>query len=610
MGFRMSGGVTALSVARSGVMRAAIVGGLFVALFASMNGKASAAVVRLDHHEVGVFFSPGSKAAKARARNAAPTGLDGPIPGGDPPVLYGGGPVVPAMNTRAIYWTPAGYSFPSGYVSGFDTFLSDLAAASGAGGNVTAVSHQYVDPGGSALGSITNTPSAVDASAYPSSGCPLYLSYTICLTDSQIISELSSFITSNQLPTGLNYSYIVQTPPNVGVCFDSTGAQCEGPYFCGYHNAFSVGGTQITYTVLPYTGGDCDTSGGGPHAADLDSAVTIEAHEMVETATDPVPSSGYVDPNKEEVADECAWLWGSTNPSSTGGQYNQTINGDQYLLQEMWSDQDATCDQQLPTSYAASITGGGVTIKTGGTASYTAQLDNDLSAPASYAWHYAYNGGPPQTAAAFGPSAQITFPSAGSYVVWATITDSAGGTVTGATQSTVDNPPKAGFTWATSGKLTAQDSVLFDSSSVAGAGAITRSSWAFGDGGSATGSITSHTYAKAGTYGVTLTVTQTDGFTATFSTNLAVAAKKVVPPKKKHPRRIVHSRLRHSARHRYQLRVWGSGYPARHRLTIIVRIHNHRSRLRVRANAAGKFTKTVSSRFAVHLVGTSPAAQG
>jgi serine protease len=55
-------------------------------------------------------------------------------------------------------------------------------------------------------------------------------------------------------------------------------------------------------------------------------------------------------------------------------------------------------------------------------------------------------------------------------------------------------------------------------------GSITRYAWTFGDGGSAVGASVSHTWTKAGTYTVTLTVTDNQGLTAKANTTATITA--------------------------------------------------------------------------------------
>jgi len=118
-----------------------------------------------------------------------------------------------------------------------------------------------------------------------------------------------------------------------------------------------------------------------------------------------------------------------------------------------------------------------------------------------------------------------TYPSAGSYIVRLTATDSQGatGSITRTIQVSIDGGvegnirPSASFTASpTSG--TAPLAVDFDASDSSDPdGSISSYNWSFGDGSTGTGVATSHTYNTAGTYTVHLTVIDGQGGTGSIT---------------------------------------------------------------------------------------------
>ena len=126
-------------------------------------------------------------------------------------------------------------------------------------------------------------------------------------------------------------------------------------------------------------------------------------------------------------------------------------------------------------------------------------------------------------AASSGSTASHTYTAAGTYTVWLQVRDSGVGANTSAQSQSVtvaNAPPVASFTSACRG-LTCS----FDGSGSSDAdGTITSRAWSFGDETTGSGTTVSHTYAAAGTYPVTLTVTDNGGVTAARNQYVFAAA--------------------------------------------------------------------------------------
>lgn len=133
-----------------------------------------------------------------------------------------------------------------------------------------------------------------------------------------------------------------------------------------------------------------------------------------------------------------------------------------------------------------------------------------------YAWDFGDGG------RGTGQRASHEYAEAGTYTIALTVTDDSGATNTRTAEVTVSAAnvdPVAAFTSSPAGLA-----VVFDASSSSDAdGTISTYSWDFGDGESDTGKKKEHVYATAGTYRVTLTVTDDRGATSTRTTEVVVA---------------------------------------------------------------------------------------
>jgi PKD repeat protein len=166
---------------------------------------------------------------------------------------------------------------------------------------------------------------------------------------------------------------------------------------------------------------------------------------------------------------------------------------------------------QAPTA-AFTLTKNGLEVSVDGTSS--ADPDGNV---ASYAWSFGDGG------AATGVTASHTYAAAGTFTVTLTVTDNQGATATKSADVSVAKPnqaPTASFTVTTS-QLTGN----FDASgSTDPDGTIASYAWDFGDNTMGTGKTVSRNYTAAGTYPVTLTVTDDLGATKSTTQNVSVTS--------------------------------------------------------------------------------------
>ncbi|MCW3031937.1 MAG: hypothetical protein JWM60_282 [Solirubrobacterales bacterium] len=362
---------------------------------------------------------------------------------------YNGGPVMPSNANYTFYWAPSGSpAYPSGYQSGVDTYLQDLAHDSGGTQNVDSIAAQYNDAAGHFAAYQSSFAGAiVDTNPYPANGCTRA---PICLTDAQIQNELVSYITAHGLPKDIVHEYFVLTPPEVESCFTAGGSECSAgssrPVYCAYHGSIPLSaGQQIVYSNDPFVTGNegCD-DGQHPNGSSDGVLQGGLSHEHNESITDPEPNNAWTDIGGSggENGDKCGNNMGpALGKAPNGAKYNQVVNGHLYWYQMEWSNHLHNCLQRLsfsgetPTGTFSSAPAGGnkVTFDAGGS-----------TAPGGvsrYNWQFNDGPGLSTPTETTGPTVTHTFPSGGSYLVALTVFASDGTSIGAAHTILAGTPP-------------------------------------------------------------------------------------------------------------------------------------------------------------------------
>jgi hypothetical protein len=160
----------------------------------------------------------------------------------------------------------------------------------------------------------------------------------VCLSDAQIQNEILTVMGSHGWSASASNFFLMMTAKGIGSCTSTT--SCAFSQYCAYHGNASG----LYYANMPYTDtvpAACDSGQypNGDRAAD--SEINIISHEHNEAITDKQLNAWY-DRRGFEIGDKCAWNFGSASGTS-GAEYNQTINGHHYFVQQEYSNRVSNC---------------------------------------------------------------------------------------------------------------------------------------------------------------------------------------------------------------------------------------------------------------------------
>jgi hypothetical protein len=518
---------------------------IVVGVLAALSSSAAAVIAHLaDGKTISYLPIPGKRHALAvrHATHSFDEAFDN--------LDYNGGPVMASNTDYALYWRPStGTAYPGDYKSGLNTYFGALEHDSGGHQNADSVTTQYNDAAGDfANYNVKFGGEEVDEDPYPANGCT---EATICLTDAQLRTEITKFVTEHSLPTGLGVEYFLITPEGVESCFEGGAAEVcsansEEPFYCAYHEAIHTGGGVILYANIPFVNNKlCDKPQDHINGSSDSALFGGLSHEHLETVTDPEPNNAWTDyatgeENGFEVADKCnvsevaefGTPLGEVEVSGKKIPYNQEIDGHKYYYQQEWSNQGHKCLQRFTFSGAEP------------TASFTAEVASPdtnvaLDARAStapggvsdYSWNL--NAGEfegfthqPLIGEFEEPEVLAEFPPTSDEYNVALTVFAANGTSIGTARVLQIGGPGPSASIGVSGALTTGQPVAFDGSgSKDPGGSIASYAWDFGDGSAVAGGASpSHAYAAAGVYTVKLTVTGSDGLNAQSSRAVTIVA--------------------------------------------------------------------------------------
>jgi PKD repeat protein len=520
---------------------------------------ASAIVAQIAGHAYGITpikgVSPASIPGSHRAPASPAVGRGGVrnYDAGGAMVSHGG-PVMHKVTTHVIYWDP-GKEFTAVTRGIIKKFFTDVALDSGLATNVFGVAGQYTDATSHAAYSSTFAGELPDTEPYPTSGCKVPAEgdpgpYSRCLLDIQVTEQLSAYIEKNELPTGAEHQYFVVLPHQVVTCFPKVGEKpqtCSNNVFCAYHSVIE-GPKEIIYSDIPTSlmdkthAKDCQSDGlpkvqepNGDSTGFADVALKYISHEYIEASTDP-QGEGWFDAAGREIGDKCnsysptaesevdpnAFLPALGGEAGKGTLFNQSINADHYYIQSEWDNGANACSMKPVPLEGAGFTPSSPSPFVGSPVSFSGTAV-DTYKGLGFSWTFG------DGASSEGATPTHVYAAPGAYKVTMTARDSLTGATAPPAERTVvvNDQPTASFT-ASPNPATPGSGVGFNGSASSDPdGSIVTYSWQFGDGGTGGGVTPSHAYAGAGTYLVTLTATDSAGFSATTTQAVSINAAHV-----------------------------------------------------------------------------------
>ncbi|HTJ20781.1 MAG TPA: hypothetical protein VL383_00240 [Gemmatimonadaceae bacterium] len=193
--------------------------------------------------------------------------------------------------------------------------------------------------------SIGNTPYLNIVRLYPdSSGTPAtssviyggsvtdYYSHGGVLSDADIGDIVARQLTSYALPPDPDGIFVVFASPDV---IASSGQDVS---YCALHGMSIIMGqrTRYIYVGAPSRSTRCSPQAIGPNGTiDGDGMAYLFTAELANTLTDPLLVTWY-DRLGLEVADKCAWTFGTTYRASNGAAANVHLGVRDYLLPQLW----------------------------------------------------------------------------------------------------------------------------------------------------------------------------------------------------------------------------------------------------------------------------------
>jgi Phosphate-induced protein 1 conserved region len=265
----------------------------------------------------------------AATTNARPAGGLNPAASG---ILYHGGPVLGAVPGHPVHLFYIFYGNWAGTDPGGPAIMTDFAQNLG-GSPYWNILSTYVEP---------NTGTTIQNALILRNAVYDPGSQGTNLNDHTLQLVVQKWIGNGAFTANPNAVYHVLTSSEV----NETSGFCSS--YCGFHTHMSFNGVDIKYSFIGNPvhctnyGGVADCQGDSHNISQspnndpgVDAMISVIAHESEEATSDPDLNAWYFS-DGEEDADRCAYTYGTTHPAGNGSDYNVTLGGRNYLIQQNW----------------------------------------------------------------------------------------------------------------------------------------------------------------------------------------------------------------------------------------------------------------------------------
>jgi len=306
---------------------------LFVSLAAPVR-PSSNTIIPSSPESKHILLPPGASRANPQTMNAQERESPAPEVSSNFPqghgINYYGGPVVTGTVNLYLIW----YGSWSGNaaVPLVTTFMSALSMS-----RYFNITRSYYDDTLASDGSYSRISGAVRVAGI------WYDNYSQGANNPHIIQIVQDAINGRHLSKDTNGVYFVFTSPDIPL-------SGYGTSYCAYHGSFVIPGTEqsLSYALMGPGSSACTVQ---PHISPNDNPqgdalVNLIAHELSESVTN---RNLAWNSTLGEMADLCAWKFGSEKTAPNGSLYNVSLGGRNYLLQQLWvNDGPGYCALQWP----------------------------------------------------------------------------------------------------------------------------------------------------------------------------------------------------------------------------------------------------------------------